>query len=348
MRNSIKSVLIALIVSITTSCCAQKNNVNQLTIAFYNVENLFDTLDTPDKFDEEFTPTGSKKWGSERYENKLNNLAKVINSLNNGNAPDILGLCEIENKQVINDLITTKTLAKYNYQVVHKECKDRRGIDVALIYKQGVFNLEKAYTYYIPMPDSASPTRDILIAQGTINKIPISFFVNHFPSRRGGLRKTRAKRTRAAKVLRHAIDSIIKANPADNILAMGDFNDEPTDSSMAYYIEACNPVLKSKTQCVMYNLMYPLKMEGKGSYKYRKNWNMLDQILVNNSLLSGTNGLVAVENSAGIFAQDWMKQKTPKYFGSPMRTFGGRKYLAGYSDHFPVFITLKIKGSKNE
>lgn len=354
MVNSIKSVLLALIVSIATSSCAQKNDVNELTVAFYNVENLFDTLDTPDKFDEEYTPEGKRKWGSERYENKLKNLAKVISSMNDGNAPDILGLCEIENKQVVDDLVATKALIKYNYQVVHRESKDWRGIDVALIYKEGTFNLDKVFTYHVPMPDSISPTRDVLVVQGTISNKPISFFVNHFPSRSEGLKKSQPKRISAAKTLRHVIDSILEANPTNNILAMGDFNDEPSDSSMKHYVKAEKPITNDKawhntdlTPQVMVNLMFQLKELGKGSYKYRKYWNMLDQILVNSSLFIGRDGLQVVENSAGIYAEDWMKQKTPKYFGSPMRTFGGRKYLAGYSDHFPVFIKLKVKKDKN-
>lgn len=343
--NSIKSILVVLIASVAITSCAQKNS-NELTVAFYNVENLFDTLDTPDKLDEEFTPTGNRNWGSERYDNKLNNLAKVISSMNKGNAPDILGICEIENKQVIDDLVATKALSKYNYQVVHKESKDWRGIDVALIYKEGVFDIKNTFTYYVPMPDSISPTRDILVVQGTINNSPISFFVNHFPSRSEGLKKSQPKRIVAARVLRHVIDSIVTVNPKENILAMGDFNDEPTDSSLYNILRA----METKEQAwhntnltpqALTNLMFPLKRAGKGSYKYREYWNMLDQIMVNSSLLIGREGLQVVENSAGIYAEDWMKQKTPKYFGSPMRTFGGRKYLAGYSDHFPVYVKIK-------
>ncbi len=345
--QSIKSLLFIVIVGIVTNSCAQESNPSELVVAFYNVENLFDTLDTPDKLDEEFTPEGRRKWGSERYNNKVKNLAKVISSMNEGNAPDVLGLCEVENKQVVDDLVAAKTLAKYNYQVVHRESKDWRGIDVALIYKEGVFNFEEAYTYYVPMPDSISPTRDILVVEGTIHEKPISFFVNHFPSRSEGLKKSQPKRIEAAKVLRHAIDSILAVNPKNNILAMGDFNDEPGDSSLHHYLDARDYFTEEKRSHRICNLMFRIKKEGKGSYKYRKNWNMLDQIIVSEDLFVGNNGLAVVPQSADIYAEDWMKQKTPKYFGSPLRTFGGRKYLAGYSDHFPVFVKLKLQEQPN-
>lgn len=348
MKYNLKYILIAVIAGVSISSCAQKNNDNELMVAFYNVENLFDTLDTPNKLDEEFTPEGNRKWGSERYDNKIKNLAKVISSMNNGNAPDILGICEIENKQVVDDLVAAKALAKYNYKVVHRESKDWRGIDVALIYKEGSFSLEKAFTYHVPMPDSISPTRDILVVQGTINESPISFFVNHFPSRSEGLKKSQPKRISAAKTLRHAIDSVLEATPANNILAMGDFNDEPADSSLYHYVEARDYFAEEKRTHRICNLMFPLKEKGEGSYKYRDNWNMLDQIIVNEDLFVGNNGLAIVQQSVGIYAEDWMKQKTPKYFGSPMRTFGGRKYLAGYSDHFPVFVKLVVKKEPNQ
>ena len=343
MKDYLRYIFLTLLASVCVISFGQQHDNKELMVAFYNVENLFDTLDTPDKLDEEFTPAGERQWGSERYQNKINNLAKVISSMNDGNAPDILGLCEIENKQVVDDLVAAKALKNFKYQVVHSESKDWRGIDVALIYKEGVFNLEKTFTYYVPMPDSISPTRDILVVQGTIQEKPISFFVNHFPSRSEGLAKSEPKRISAAKTLRHAIDSILGTNPMGNILAMGDFNDEPADSSLHHYVEARDYLAEEKRSHRICNLMFSLKEKGEGSYKYRDSWNMLDQIIVSDYLLHGYNGLAIVPQSVGIYAEDWMKQKTPKYFGSPMRTFGGRKYLAGYSDHFPVFVKLIIK-----
>lgn len=342
INTAFKVVFTLLSISTVAVSCAQTSTSNHVVVGFYNVENLFDTLDIPEKNDEEFTPAGDRNWGSERYENKLNNLAKVIGSMNNGNAPDILGLCEIENKQVVDDLVATKALKEHNYKVVHRESKDWRGIDVALIYKEGVFTENKVITYLVPMPEDMSPTRDVFIVQGSINNKPISFFVNHFPSRSGGQEESEPRRISAAKTLRHAFDSIKKVNPKENILMMGDFNDEPADSSIGHYIGGCNYENMDKP-CAILNLMYPLKEKGEGSYKYRDDWNMLDQILVSSNLFSGENGLDADEKSAAIYAEDWMKQTTPKYFGSPLRTFGGRKYLAGYSDHFPVYVKIELK-----
>lgn len=309
------------------------------TVAFYNLENLFDTLNDPITRDEEFTPEGDNQWGTERYTNKLNNLAKVISSMNNGKGPDVLGVCEVENFRVLKDLINTPVLKKLGYGIVHQESRDQRGIDVALLYKEDVLPWVSFTTLPVPLPDSVPPTRDIMLIQTQLDDYPINFIVCHFPSRSEGKEASEYKRVEAGKVVKHFIDSLLTQNPKDNILIMGDFNDEPGDSSINKIIGAGDPDVKElKT---LYNLMSPLKNSGKGSYKYRDEWNMLDQIIVSVNLYAGNNGLQYAKGSVGIFAEDWMKQTEPKYLGSPLRTFGGRKYLAGYSDHFPVYINIK-------
>lgn len=313
----------------------------KVMIAFYNVENLFDTIHEPNKFDEEFTPKGNKEWGSERYQNKLNNLAKVISSMNDGKGPDVLGMCEVENFRVLKDLVNTPALKKLGYGIVHIESRDERGIDNALLYKEDVLPWISFTTLPVPLPDSVPPTRDIMLIQSEIEGYLIEFIVCHFPSRSEGQAQSEYKRIAAAKVVKHIVDSLLAEDEKDNILIMGDFNDEPIDSSMLKVMGAADPAVKQLSS--LFNLMFPLKNKGLGSYKYRDDWNMLDQIVVSAGLISELNGLRYVKEGASIFAEEWMKQTEPKYLGSPLRTFGGPKYLAGYSDHFPVYITIEVK-----
>lgn len=339
MRSLKFWMLFALAAFVITDSRAQGEG--DLMIAFYNVENLFDTLDDPNKKDEEFTPTGDKQWNSERYQNKLTNLAKVISSMNNGKGPDILGVCEIENFRVLKDLVKQPELKKMYYGIVHMESKDDRGIDIALLYKEHVLPAVSFSMYPVPLPDTVPPTRDIMLVETEIEEKPLSIIVGHFPSRSEGREKSEYKRVEASRVVKHITDSLLKENPNDNIIIMGDFNDEPADSSIYKVIGACDAGNTDKT-CQLTNLMYPLKTKGLGSYKYREEWNMLDQLIISRNLFQG-NGLKYVDGSAGIFSEEWMKQTDPKYLGSPLRTFGGRKYLAGYSDHFPVYMYISLK-----
>lgn len=317
-------------------------------VAFYNVENLFDTINDPTINDEEFTPAGENQWNAERYQNKLDNLAKVISSMNAGKGPDILGLCEIENFKVLKDLINTKALKPMHYGIVHLNSKDNRGIDVAMLYKEDALPALSFSMVPVQLPDSVPPTRDVMLVETEINEKPLSFLICHFPSRSEGKEKSEYKRAIAALTVIRTLDSLkavseFGENPnKPNIIVMGDFNDEPTDASMSGITNGCNPGMLNEN-CDMINLMQPLKEKGLGSYKYKEEWNMLDQILVNANLYSGKNGFKVVPNSAAIYAEDWMKQTEPKYLGSPMRTFGGRKYLGGYSDHFPVFVIIDLK-----
>lgn len=341
MRNIKGLIFFTLSFCVVAISLQAQQDKNKVMVAFYNVENLFDTIHDPNKFDEEFTPEGDRTWGAERYQNKLDNLAKVISSMNGGNGPDVLGLCEVENLSVLKDLVNTAALKNMGYGIVHVESKDQRGIDNALLYKKSVLHKVNFAALNVSLPDSVPPTRDIMLVQSEIEGHSIAFIVCHFPSRSEGQAQSEYKRVAAAKVVRYLVDSLLAVDAKDNILILGDFNDEPTDSSMLKVMKAANPEIKQLAS--LFNLMYPLKNKGLGSYKYRDDWNMLDQIIVSGGLISELNGLRYVKESAGIFAEEWMKQTEPKYLGSPLRTFGGRKYLAGYSDHFPVYITIEVK-----
>lgn len=304
-------------------------------IAFWNVENLFDTINDPKTNDEDFLPNGKMKWSSERYVTKLNNLSKVILAMGNGVGPDILGMSEVENRNVLVDLTTKTDLKKQKYGIVHFDSPDKRGIDVAMIYKKNKFKVLDSKAIYVPMPADSSYTRDILLVKGVFGKKDTLYiFVNHWPSRRGGEEKSAVLRMIAAEKLRHAQDSILKLFPNAKIIAMGDFNDEPDDKSilsLKYSLVSANGFV---------DLMDSLDAAGDGSYHYRKEKNMLDQILITHSLEKGK-GLII--HDAHIFREAWMTGEN--YKGDPpgpLHMYAGSRYIGGYSDHYPVYADVYL------
>ena len=314
---------------------------NQCSVAFYNIENLYDTINDPAVDDEEFLPEGKNKWNGEKFEKKIRNLARVIDSLGGGDGPSVLGFSEVENKYVLEVLIANKKLAKKDYGIVHENSIDKRGIDVALIYKKSDFTpLFHKMARITLENDPDFITRDILIVKGLLFKKPVYFFINHWPSRRGGEEESRQKRIAAAKVARNSVDTILKADPKANIILMGDFNDEPTDVSIKDYLLAADS-MESK-DATLFNVLAPLAKAGDGSHSYKAQWGMLDQIIVSKNLLSKKSKLQYEENSAAVYRPVWMHDKYSKHAGAPYRTYNGPKFIGGYSDHFPVFIKLKI------
>lgn len=316
----------------------------QLTIAFYNQENLFDTIDDPLTEDSEFLPGSKAQWTNERYVAKLNNMSRVIRSLNNG--ADIIGLCEVENKKTVDDLAHyCGTGAKHEaYGVVHFDSPDPRGIDVALMYRKSALTVLYAYPIRFVLPRADyNRTRDILYVKGELpNKSVVHLFVNHFPSRREGTAESSYKRQFVAAELRQRVDSLLQKDKNAQIVIMGDFNDEPGDSSMNVVLKAaCTSKDAEKTG--LYNVMCPLKGAGLGSHLYRKEWGMLDQIIISSALLTDKNKMHYVAESASIFKEEWMLEQSEKYKGQPFRTYVGSKYLGGFSDHLPVYIKLNLK-----
>lgn len=306
-----------------------------LVIAFWNVENLFDTLDDKQKNDDDFLPDGKQKWDTQRYETKLKSLAEVIRLMNKGTGPDILGVAEIENYLVLNDL-SAKFLKDINYGIVHIEGPDERSIDVALFYKKDKFDFISKRGHRVDLP-SRSPTRLILQVELIYRKKePVTIFVNHWPSRRGGSEKSEANRLSAARVLRGTIDSLLALRNDEKIIIMGDFNDEPQNASISEIVGAvdydCASVAYVPKSLI--NLAYRLKFDGIGSYKYRDQWNMLDQIMISPSLLKGN--LSYLCNSFQVFKPQIMVTQSGRYEGAPNPTYGGERYLGGFSDHFPV------------
>ncbi len=311
-------------------------------VAFYNLENLFDTIDDPKTKDDEFTPGDVKNWNGKRYNHKLDHMAEVISQLGTELTPDgpaIVGVCELENKAVLQDLINREPLKKGNYQIVHYESPYYRGMYVALLYQSKYFKLTNSKSYTLSLPDDPNfNTRDQLLVSGKLNGEMIHFIVNHWPSRRGGEKRSRPKRIAAAKLCRSIADSVLALDKNAKIIIMGDLNDDPTDPSVKKYIKttASKDKLSDGT---FFNPTEILFKNGIGSLAYRDNWNLFDQIILSPALV-GSDMTTFKYHKAVIFNKSFLTQKDGRYKGYPMRTYSGGAYTGGYSDHFPSFIYL--------
>ena len=316
---------------------SQNENKSELFTVFYNVENLFDTIDCPKKNDSEFLPNGKKEWNSKKYNQKIKQLNKVFQSINSGNDIDIIGLCEVENKVVINDLLKEDFLNKTKYNIIHKESPDNRGIDCALIINKE-YKILKYDFIEVKINESSRPTRDIVYAKLEINNETFNLFVNHWPSRWGGKKETEHKRTATANILRKYLNDNIKKN--EKILIMGDFNDYPSDNSILNVLEAGNKISKFKNS-KLYNLMSINGNEiNKGSYNYKGEWGYLDQIIVSSNFGNKSKGSKVIES--GVFIKDWMLQER---YGDlyPKRSFLGKEFQPnGFSDHLPIYCIIKF------
>ena len=293
----------------------------ELFSVFYNVENLFDTIDNPNTRDNEFLPKSEKKWDTYRYNYKLNQLDKVFSEIikkeNENRLPDIIGLCEVENKLVIDDLLKTETFKNHTYKIIHKQSPDGRGIDCALLVDEK-FEVLNSDFIKINNPIESRATRDIVFGKLKFKNQIINVFVNHWPSRWGGQEASNHKRVFVAEVLRKYIDN--NTLESDFNLIMGDFNDYPTNESLAEVLVKDDLV----------NLMSKSNVSGRGSYNYRGNWDWLDQIIVSQDDFK----LI----SFGAFEDDFMMYTNKKGEVYPNRSFGGNNWYAGFSDHLPVFL----------
>ncbi len=311
-------------------------------VLFYNVENLFDTVDDEAPGDEEFTPESLKNWSIERYQKKLKGLAEVIASANKRELPGIVGLAEVENKKVLNDLINTQPLRKGDYKIIHTDSDDERGIDVALLYRPEEFTpVAEKYLKVKFSFDTLDRTRDILYVKGKLdNGELIHIFVNHWPSRSGEAIMSEMKRITAAVEVRKEIDHILNFEPEAKIIVMGDFNDEPTNRSVIQILGAVNK-RKNVSNRDLFNLMYDAHNTGnEGTITYKEQWQMFDQIMVTRAL-TGSAGYTT-DLSGGRILKSKLNLITDDVTGisSPFRTYGGNNWLGGVSDHLPVFVIL--------
>lgn len=310
-------------------------------IGFYNVENLFDTIDDPLKNDEQFLPEGDNRWNSERYHDKLNNLAKVISEmakLDGGLV--VLGVSEIENEQVMLDLAATELLKPYHLSVCHHESPDRRGVDVAFFYDASRFKIlgTRAFPTIVPNnPDFI--TRDQWLMTGVLDGTDtLDIVVNHWPSKSGGEQRSLPGRMAAGQLGRSIADSVLHSRPNAKFIYMGDLNDNPTSKCILKAMETKTKP-EQLTQYDLYNPMWKMFRDGIGSYVYRDSPEMLDNIIISGGLVNAAPGSYKFR-SANIFRRSFMVTQTGSYTGYPFRTFAGGNYQGGYSDHLPVYIVL--------
>lgn len=315
-----------------TSLSGQKNEFSDsLKIMFYNAENLFDIYNDSLTTDGEFTPLGSKKWTAERFENKINNIYKSIIATGGWYPPAIIGFCEIENFYVLNELVYNTPFSKFQYNIIHKNSPDKRGIDVALIYNTKFVKLIDTAFLKISFPENPnSLTRDILYARLVLkNNDTLHVFVNHWPSRRGGITNSESKRMFVSKTLKNKVDSILKINYNSNIIITGDFNDTPLDKSLRLLI--------NNRQLI--NLATEYAEKGRGTYKYRESWFMFDQVIISKNLLNKNSTIQC--NKMFIAGHEFLLEEDKTYVGlKPKKTYSGKIYTGGTSDHLPVFINL--------
>lgn len=335
-----KKLIIILLPIMLLSISSFGQNQKDISVAFYNLENLFDTIDSNAEGDFDWTPGGKKIWNTKRYTKKLNNLAFVIEKLDgdeNQHGPDLLGFCEVENRSVVEDLIKTKPIDAANYGIVHYEGSDKRGIDVGLLYRKDNFEVVHTKSYKLIFEGEDYQTREQLMVTGKIYGETVNIIVNHWPSRRGGPVKSNYRRVHAANLTKAIADSIKKSDANARIIIMGDFNDDPTDESIAEVLNAVGEPENMKN-ADFYNPLAKKLTKTEGSLCYRDEWFLFDQILITPNMVSGKK---LQFESAHLFNDESIQVQGGKYDGHPLRTHAGSLYLKGYSDHFPVFIKLK-------
>lgn len=344
MKNTV-ALLAGLFLSATLF--AQKGEFKVAAIGFYNLENLFDTIDSPTTNDADFLPGGRLHWDQAKYQSKQANMAKVISQLATEKTPDgvaLLGVAEIENRLVLEDLVAQPLLKSRNYQIVHFDSPDERGIDVGLLYQPKYFTVTSARALPVILIENDSSdrdfTRDVLYVSGKLDGEPIHVLVNHWPSRSGGESGSAWRRAEAARVCRQVVDSLTAIDPNTKIIIMGDLNDDPDNKSVAQVLRAVRSVDKMK-EGELYNPMYDLFKNGDGTLAYRDVWNLFDQIIVSKGLVWKKTGGWQFFKPV-VFRQPWLFQEEGAFRGYTLRTFVGDIFLNGYSDHLPVY-TLFIK-----
>lgn len=312
------------------------NDYKTYTIAFYNIENLFDIENDPLTNDDDFLPTSAKRWTFKRYQNKLVKLGTVISKIgeeDTENSPVIVGLAEVENSKVLTDLVNSKNMIDDGYSFIHYDSSDERGIDVALLYKSEIFKVEKSETFSVYIQNEKGVqdyTRDILLVQGILNNEKLNIIVNHWSSRREGVKETEYKRIAAANVVNSIIKMVKKEDSDAKIIVMGDFNDNPNNISLSLM----------EKESGLYNPFKTVWSREKGSLNYDFQWNLFDQILFSTNFFDTSNSNLVYDQS-NVFNNKLLSQYHGKYKGQPFRTYVGKKYKGGYSDHFPVYIQLK-------
>ncbi len=315
-------------------------------VVFYNLENLFDLHDDPETHDEEFLPKGVKKWNAKKYQMKLTNMERVLFDIAaiNRDYPIVIGVSEIENRSVLEDLISQPKLKGANYRICHYDSPDARGVDVAFLYRADVFKLQGSDNIKLVVDELPNfKTRDLVVMWGTIEDEPFYFLVSHWPSRLGGKEASQFKRDACAKQIRGIKDSLLAANPATKVVVMGDFNDDATDASLVKTMGA-----KGKAEELVkgdfFNPYFQMLRAGYGTLAYQDAWNLFDNICVTENLVNAEDGKLRIIKGdkfyGNIFTRPYMIQQEGQYKGYPLRTFVTNNFQNGFSDHFPVYIYI--------
>jgi hypothetical protein len=336
------TLILALAAVAFGSSAQEKKKYRIACIGFYNVENLFDIYHDEGKNDYEFLPDGSSQWTEERYQKKLENISEVISKLGVKTVPAgpaVVGLSEIENRRVLEDLVAMPSIKDKNYQIVHYEGPDSRGVDVALIYQPAIFKLISSRSVRLTIPrEKGFFTRDQLLVSGMIDNEMIHIIVNHWPSRSGGEKRSSPLRCAAADLTRSIADSIEQIDPNAKIIVMGDLNDDPVNESIVKHLRA-----KGKQENLakgdMFNPMYKMYKDGVGSLAYRDAWSLFDNIIVSQGLL-GDDKTTFKFYQARVFNENFLVQQSGAFKGYPWRTYAGGAYQGGYADHFPVYMYI--------
>lgn len=313
-------------------------------VGFYNLENLYDTILHPSNDDASFTPNGSKSYTWDVFTDKINKLATVISQIGtdvNPDGPAVLGVAEVENLSVLETLVNHPLLKERGYKIVHYDSKDFRGVDVALLYNPKYFKVETSKPLYVQMPEGSKTsvfTRDILWVTGALQGERVDIFVNHWPSRSGGEKRSMPARMAAATTAKKTIDNIYKYNKDAKVIVMGDLNDDPINESITKGLKSNDNIQNLKSD-ELYNPWLSLYKKGIGTLAYQDAWSLFDQILISPAFTDKKQeGFFYYKNQ--IFRQEYMVENIGRYKGYPMRTYSGDVYRGGYSDHFPVYIVL--------
>jgi exonuclease III len=344
--NVLYRIIMLYFLSVFTSFAQATKTYKVITVAFYNLENLFDFENDPITFDDDRTPDGKDHWTEESYTAKLKNMAKVISEIGKdvtGTSPVLIGICEIENRMVLEDLINQEPLLTKYYGIIHFDSPDRRGIDVALLYQKKVFTPSQYNKHELKIYDDNDAsrrvyTRDQLLVSGYLDGEKIHVIVNHWPSRRGGESRSRPKRIKAARLNKQLVDSLFSEDPYAKIIIMGDLNDDPTSPSVKDILQTKknrnNLALKQ-----LYNPMERMHKKGLGTLAWRDAWNLFDQLIISTELTK-KDFFSYRFYKAGIFNRSYLANLHGKYKGYPYRSFADGAFTGGYSDHFPVYLYL--------
>ena len=347
-----KAFAISLLVVCSFSAFSQKKEYKPIVVGFYNLENFYDTVNNTMTNDEEFLPNGPRNYNTAVYFDKVSKLATVISQMgveSNPDGPALLGVAEVENDTVLNDLVHNKLIAKRGYKIVHYDSKDIRGIDVGLLYNPKYFTVEASDKLFVQLPGGSKDsyfTRDILWVKGKLDGETVHIYVNHWPSRVGGEVRSAPARAAAAMVCKNHMDSIAKADGYQKVIIMGDLNDDPVSPSVAKVLNAKEKAPDVQTDG-LFNPWISLYKKGIGTLAYQDAWGLFDQIIISYPWLNKEqNGLFFYQQH--IFSKEYMVENKGRYKGYPMRTWDGNTYRGGYSDHFPTYIVFlkKVQAAK--